>query len=189
MLYMFDRLWWTLLIWLFIPCVWRGSCYYHQGRQSKRWDPPWFEFISTGCGRKLWRHQEIHRVIAAGQELRSDADDGITHKLFNLLTPNFRKRISWIIGLEFKNVWHLISNRSTVNDCCRHIVRQLKDRVDLIVPKSSNNAWLLGELIHTADLALYWRKTFFRPKGNYFFYGFLFSMTSRSQMMNKVILI
>ena len=82
--------------------------------------------------------------------------DRITSKLLNLLTPNFGKRISRRIGLDFmkfkapKSVF-----RATLYGCCRHIVRQLKDRVGLIVPKPSNNAGLLGESIQTADLALY----------------------------------
>ena len=40
--------------------------------------------------------------------------------------------------------------RATLYGCCRHIVRQLKDRVGLIVPKPSNNAGLLGESIHNS---------------------------------------
>ena len=77
------------------------------------------------------------------------------------MTPNFGKRISRRIGLDFmkfkapKSVF-----RATLYGCCRHIVRQLKDRVGLIVPKPSNNAGLLGESIQTADRSPLLKKLF-----------------------------
>ena len=61
---------------------------------NKRTNPCVTEFICTGCEGGCDVIEGISESTLQYKKLRSDAVDRITHKLINLLTPNFRKRIS-----------------------------------------------------------------------------------------------
>ena len=115
-------------------------------------------------------HDVIRRWVRQIETQPRATLDRLTIIQFNLWISNFKKWIFKISWLEYKKIGRiLISYRPTVNDCCRNIVRQIYGKIFvLIVPPQTRGFW--SKFKSHSRPRPNWRKTFFKPKGNYFFF-------------------